>query len=285
MRNSWKRLLALLCGVCMSVFAGFALASCKDPEEDSSSEQSSTEQAHEHSWDSGVVASTSTCTRQGETVFTCTTCGSKKVEYAPLASHDYVEVETVSPTCTNKGYTVSQCSVCFDEIRGEFTNATGHEYETSVQPATCTSHEITTYDCKHCDEDDYAEITAVTAGHSFANGVCTVCGEEYLTNPTDPLGHNYVATVVAPTCMDRGYTRYACTNAGCQDSYISNLVDKVDHVYEDNVVAPTCTEKGYTAHSCTFCGTTYRDTYTAATGHSFANGVCTVCGVDAPESY
>ncbi|MBR2441677.1 MAG: hypothetical protein IKB20_01195 [Clostridia bacterium] len=590
MRNSWKRLLALLCGACMSVFAGFALASCKNPEDSSSSSESSVEQqAHEHSWDGGEVKSTSTCTRQGETVFTCTTCGGKKVEYAPLAAHDYKETSTIAPTCTTKGYTISQCSVCFDEIRGEFTDATGHEYETSVQPATCTSHEITTYDCKHCDEDDYTEITSPTTGHNtqgatwvvasatpveggpscmyiltesttcqnagcgatitrtvaepvhkanysheittpatcttegvitytcacgdskytyttnyagighewdegvevngvktftcahdsthtkqtvvavkdtenkkatlstdalnaaasdkatevevtdntkmqmdtallgalasatasevtfiaeeltsdnmpdgvdtsrleegatvynfdlkdasgnplFGEGstgsmtitvsytledgedpssivvlwlkdngdvvsspaiydavegtatftvnhfsyytvvrmtaeercardghknvtvvvpndcthggytlsICGVCGKEERTNITNPTGHNYVPTVVAPTCTDRGYTRYACTNAGCQDSYVSNLVDKVDHVYADSVVAPTCTEKGYTAHSCTFCGTTYRDTYTAATGHSFANGVCGVCGEDAPESY
>ena len=49
------------------------------------------------------------------------------------------------------------------------------------------------------------------------------------------------------------------------------------HDYTDTVTAPTCTEKGYTTHTCP-CGDTYTDDETAALGHSYANGKCTVCG-------
>ncbi len=586
MRNSWKRLLAICCGVCMSVFAGFALSSCKDPEDESSSSVESsvdsTVEAHVHAWDNGVVASTSTCAKQGETVFTCTTCGEKKVEYAPLGQHSYAETEAVAPTCTEKGYTVSTCSVCFDEIRSNYTDATGHDYERTTTLKTCTADSIATYDCKHCDyyyteiaeratghntqdatwtvasatlvsgstcmytlteaatcqeagcgatvtrvaaepvhrpnyshevttpatcttegvitytcacgeysytqtigyglhawddgetvgnvttftclhnnqhtkqtvsaqkvddtssklstealagttaaevavtdntkmqmdadllgaltsgaaqdvtfvaeeltgdnipdtvdksrlkegatvynfdlkdaegnplfgegstgsmtitvpypledgEDpssirvlwlkDNGEVVSSPAIYSAANGgtatftvnhfsyytvvrmtpeercerdghkdvtitvpndcthggytltVCGVCGKEERTNITNPTGHNYVPTVVAPTCQEMGRTVYTCSHEGCGDVYTSNLVAMVAHVYTDSVVAPTCTDKGYTKHTCTGCGKSYSDTYTAAAGHSFADGVCSVCGEDAPESY
>ena len=42
------------------------------------------------------------------------------------------------------------------------------------------------------------------------------------------------------------------------------------------VVAPTCTEQGYTLHTCPSCGDTYRDAWTDALGHSWDAGRVTV---------
>ena len=39
------------------------------------------------------------------------------------------------------------------------------------------------------------------------------------------------------------------------------------HSYTTKVTAPTCTAQGYTTYTCS-CGDSYKDTYTAATGHS-----------------
>ncbi|MBQ8611926.1 MAG: SGNH/GDSL hydrolase family protein, partial [Oscillospiraceae bacterium] len=55
------------------------------------------------------------------------------------------------------------------------------------------------------------------------------------------------------------------------------------HSYEAAVTAPTCTEQGYTAHTCTLCGDSYADDYTDAAGHSWVNGVCTVCDAAHPN--
>jgi len=44
--------------------------------------------------------------------------------------------------------------------------------------------------------------------------------------------------------------------------------DKPGHRYEATIVAPTCTEKGYTKHTCSACGTSYVDTEVAALGHT-----------------
>ena len=41
------------------------------------------------------------------------------------------------------------------------------------------------------------------------------------------------------------------------------------HHYTNNVVAPTCIEQGYTTHTCDECGYSFSDNYIPATGHSF----------------
>ena len=49
------------------------------------------------------------------------------------------------------------------------------------------------------------------------------------------------------------------------------------------VTAPTCEDPGYTTYTC-FCGHSYVGDEVAATGHSYADGVCTKCGaVDSSE--
>lgn len=40
------------------------------------------------------------------------------------------------------------------------------------------------------------------------------------------------------------------------------------HNYSNTVTQPTCTAQGYTTHKCTMCGYSYKDTYTAAKGHT-----------------
>ena len=46
---------------------------------------------------------------------------------------------------------------------------------------------------------------------------------------------------------------------------------------ETEVIAPTCTEGGYTKHTCA-CGDSYTDNATSATGHTYVDGTCSVCG-------
>ncbi|MBQ5312564.1 MAG: hypothetical protein J6K30_00740, partial [Oscillospiraceae bacterium] len=54
------------------------------------------------------------------------------------------------------------------------------------------------------------------------------------------------------------------------------------HTYEAVVTAPTCTAGGYTTYTCS-CGESYTGDVTEATGHSYADGVCTVCGAADPD--
>ena len=74
-----------------------------------------------------------------------------------------------------------------------------------------------------------------------------------------PHKHNYVKTVVAPTCSNKGYDLYKCE--GCKDSYKENYVDKLTHEYTVETIAPTKDKKGYDLHTCSLCGDTYKDNY------------------------
>ena len=55
------------------------------------------------------------------------------------------------------------------------------------------------------------------------------------------------------------------------------------HSYTSKVTAPTCTTAGYTTYTCSACGNSYVGNPTAATGHSFVKGSCSVCGVKDPD--
>ena len=55
-------------------------------------------------------------------------------------------------------------------------------------------------------------------------------------------------------------------------------VEAKSHSYESVVTDPTCTKQGYTTHTCSACGDSYVDSYVDATGHSFENGACVICG-------
>ena len=129
------------------------------------------------------------------------------------------------------------------------------------------------------------------------------------------LGHDYTATVTAPTCTEQGYTTHTCTR--CGDSYVDTYVAALGHsyntwtsndngthshvcsvcgdtvtencTYNDVVTAPTATEQGYTTHTCTVCGYSYVDSYTDPLGESFTvrfsvpNGVAPIADMSCKE--
>ncbi len=67
------------------------------------------------------------------------------------------------------------------------------------------------------------------------------------------------------------------------DFNYNNAVCSINgHTYVPTVTAPTCTEKGYTTYLCA-CGVSYVDDKTDPTGHSMADGTCTVCGFKEAE--
>lgn len=60
-------------------------------------------------------------------------------------------------------------------------------------------------------------------------------GTSYYNAGNEPHTHSYTGTVTAPTCTEKGYTTYTCT---CGDSYVDDYVDALGHAYngfcEDN---------------------------------------------------
>ena len=86
--------------------------------------------------------------------------------------------------------------------------------------------------------------------------------------------HTYGSAVVTkqPTCTSEGTKTKTCTKC---NATVTETIPKTSHKYADTVVAPTCTVDGYTLHKCSVCGTSYKDSTTKATGHSYGNSVVT----------
>ena len=80
--------------------------------------------------------------------------------------------------------------------------------------------------------------------------------------------HKYVKlSVTDPTCTEKGYTTYKCSD--CGDTYKADFVDALGHDYNTSgKVEPTCTEKGYDMHVCSRCGDIYKDNFVDALGHT-----------------
>ena len=86
--------------------------------------------------------------------------------------------------------------------------------------------------------------------------------------------HTYGSAVITkqPTCTSEGTKTKTCTKC---NATVTETIPKTSHKYVDTVIAPTCTTDGYTLHKCSVCGTSYKDSTTKATGHSYGNSVVT----------
>ena len=164
-------------------------------------------------------------------------------------SHTYGSaVITKQPTCTSEGTKTKTCTKCNATVT-ETIAKLSHSYTTTVVAPTCTADGYTLHKC-------------------------SVCGTSYKDSTTKATGHSYGNSVVTkqPTCTSEGTKTKTCTKC---NATVTETIPKTSHKYADTVVAPTCTADGYTLHKCSVCGTSYKDSTTKATGHSYGNSVVT----------
>lgn len=121
----------------------------------------------------------------------------------------------------------------------ETTTEHVHAYSEVVTPPTCTEGGYTTYTCS--------------------------CGDTYVDNQTDPLGHDWGEwqTTVAATCTAVGTETRSCSRG---DATETREIPLAAHKYTATVVTPGKTTQGYTKHVCSVCGDSYNDNYTNPTG-------------------
>ena len=151
-----------------------------------------------------------TCTEKGYTTYKCSDCGDTyKADFVDALGHDYNTSGKVEPTCTEKGYDMHVCSRCGDIYKDNFVDALGHTVV--VDPAVAP-------DCTH---------TGLTEGSH-----CSVCNIVLKAQETVPAtGHKYDKVVTAPTCTEKGYTTYTCSV--CGDLYVADYVDALGHSYSE----------------------------------------------------
>ncbi|MBQ6263013.1 MAG: hypothetical protein IJK58_05810, partial [Clostridia bacterium] len=220
-----------------------------------------------------------TCTTGGYTTYVCSRCNDSYTDTeTPALGHNFTNwTETTPADCTTGGVETGYCSRCTATTTRP-TDPLGHNYVPTVTPATCTGGGYTTHVCSRCN-DWYIDSQTGPLGHDFTNwtettpagcttggvetGYCSRCTET-TTRPTDPLGHNYSATVVPATYTAGGYTLHECSR--CGDSYTDNeteplaqnvvcsgslvLSDSIDiRIYVNNVTADMVANGCYVKYS------------------------------------
>lgn len=199
----------------------------------------------------------------------CFRCGD---EVGEVGSHDYIEA-----TCT----TPKTCRYC-NEVVG---TANGHNYEGKTKKATCKEAGAIYDECSVCKDvqiiqtedklphelvhHDGKPAECIKTGYE-AYDTCKNC--DYTTYKELPiLMHNYVETVVAPTCESNGYTLHSCTR--CKNSYRTNEKAKLPHKESDWIISEpaTCVDSGKEIIECEVCHTITNEREIEALGHDIIN--------------
>ena len=208
----------------------------------------------------------------------CSVCGTviKAQQIINKKAHTEVTVKGKNATCTETGLTEGKkCSACgkVTVVQKEIAK-TGHkEVTVRGKDATCTEAGLTAgKKCSVCGTVTVAQQEIAKKSHltvripgkaptetqtGLTDGEkCRVCGtitKEQQIIPELNHRHDYIQTVTAPTCTEKGYTTYTCR---CGDTYKDNYVDASGHKTE--IIADkesTCTEPGLTqGEKCTVCG-------------------------------
>lgn len=153
----------------------------------------------------------SDCQSHGIQQRECSVCGDIQTKDLEIGNHNFVEKRR-EPTCTEAGETFKECSKCGATIDSESIPATGHtfgDWKTTVSP-TCTAAGSEKMSCEKC---GYEETRSVPAA-----------------------GHSYKSTVVEPTETEKGYTEWICTV--CGDTYYSDYTDPTAPTDPDDPVKP-----------------------------------------------
>ena len=159
-----------------------------------------------HSYGEWNQTKAPTCTEKGSETRTCTRCNASEARDVASLGHNHNAAVT-APTCTARGYTTHTCA-CGDRYIDSYTNPLGHSYGewNQTKAPTCTEKGSETRTCTRCNASEARDVAS--------------------------LGHNHNAAVTAPTCTARGYTTYTCS---CGDSYVDNYTDRLGHDYVNGI--------------------------------------------------
>lgn len=129
------------------------------------------------------------------------------------------------------------------------------------------------------EKDDKAEVTGADADADDDDTDADADDDvdEHVHTPSEWVGVN------DSTCQATGLKQRVCTE--CQQVVETETIPVKDHVPGEWVTYeyPTCTVNGAESQSCVYCNKLMATRDIFATGHSYADGKCTVCGESDPS--
>ncbi len=260
-----------------------------------------------------------TCTETGVTTYTATVefngntyTDTKEVADIPATGHSY------GKPVWNWSEDGKTCTVTFTCEKDENHKETPVVKVTSAvkTPATCTESGVTTYTAAvefngqtYTDTKEVADLAAT--GHSYGKPewnwsedgkTCTVtftCEKDENHKET-PVVKVTSAVKTPATCTETGVTTYTATVEFNGKTYtdtkdVADLAATGHELKKTDAKEATCTEDGNIEYwFCETCGKYFSnenaeteiqlaDTVMEATGHSYENGKCTVCGAIASD--
>ena len=193
-----------------------------------------------------------TCTSDGETVYTCTVCGTvtRKADPIKALGHNWELADTVKETCIDDGYELWRCTRCGQTEERNVKLATGkHTYEGENDGWVVSK-----------------KATCSAVGEKYR--VCVKCGEyEFGTIEKDTNAHVwYRGVVTKPTCTAEGYTMHTCKYCGKTEEVEGSRTDPLGHEAGTEwviVIPASCKDldeetglggtKGLKVHQCIRC--------------------------------
>ncbi len=197
-----------------------------------------------------VAQSTSeaTCTERAHTVYVCTECNDKYIQYeGDYAPHTLSE-RHYKGSCVAYGYTEHYCTECGNVIDVEYDSEYGdHSYKSVNRHVNGT--------CK-------------TLGYTIQKE-CSLCGDQIKVNDESYGKHNYKKTShTAATCVSYDYDTYTCSV--CGDKYSEYGTQMMDHEFEESATQGTdCRHVGSITKRCVNCGYTETNDTAVYGPHSY----------------
>ena len=226
--------------------------------------------ACEHSYTSSVTTA-ATCNSTGVMTYTCSKCGSSYTESIPAISHNFV-----SGNCTYCGAFDSSTALSDTYYLVGWINGADYGCESDYENNGIYKFVNGQLTAKF-DEDSYIFVKTENNGKwLLADAFCTDTSCTFQVGGSEkmfvPGGVQLIFSIVvnADGSVTVSYTEG--TTSACSHSYTAEVT-----------TAATCTAAGIRTYTCSKCGDSYTQSI-PATGHSFFDGQCTVCGTADPNA-
>ena len=239
-----------------------------------------------HDYDS--IVTEASCLEGGYTVHTCARCGESYTDSKTEAlGHLEVIDEAVEASCTETGFTEgSHCERCNEVLKEQaVTETLGHDYDswTTEIEATHETEGLERRDCARCDayetrsvavkEHEYVKtiIEPTCSSEGYTLYTCE-CGASYKSDVVSASAHDYgeFTVTVEADCFNPGEKIHICEICG-HDEIVH--VEPLGHAYQTEVIQPTCTEAGTIIYTCERCSDSYQTESEAAKGHVYGEWI------------